>query len=169
MAMLVFVFAAYLLLSLPVTGSAQAFASEHGGTAVIDLRAAGMCLRLEIKMTFGKKRKGRARGILTKALLRALILRRLYVNIRVGLGDAWQTALAAGGAKAAVFSLLGALPAPRDTQVIVTPDFVSSGLSVQLRCIFSACAGDIMLAAASAAIKKRRNEGLRWSSIPSRA
>lgn len=150
-----FVFAAYLMLSLPVTGIFQVFIDEHGGATVADLRAAGLRLRFERQISVGRREKGRARGIALKALRRVLVVQRVHIRLRIGLGDAWQTALAAGGMKAAAFSLLGALGAPRNTQVIVTPDFVQVGFCLQLRCIFSACAGDIMLAAASEAVKMK--------------
>lgn len=55
------------------------------------------------------------------------------------------------------------------SDIRVTADFAARGVWAAARCIVSMRVGDIMLAAAKAAGRKKRKEGLQWKSIPSRA
>ncbi len=106
------------------------------------------------------------------------------VHVRMGGRDAAATALAAGAMKAGVCALMGLLPKgmARDVRIEAQPgglQFLASA-----RCIWTARVGDIMFAAAKAAMKNsaaRKNlakrarrlrehrEGTGWISIPSRA
>lgn len=51
----------------------------------------------------------------------------------------------------------------------IMADFAAQDAAATARCIVSMRVGDIMLAAAKAARKKKRKEGLPWRSIPSKA
>jgi len=182
-------FLVYLLLSVPVYGRAEAFSVGTKGTAVVQLRAAGCALRYETALTLGrngwplrpspvpgapdKKREtdahSRLRRIMVSALRSAVRAQRISAAVRVGTGDAWSTALAVGAARSALCGAISALPGAAHRRVDVTPDFAACGFCMHLCCIFSLTAGDIILEAAGAAIKKKRKEGMRCSSIPSRA
>ena len=65
--------------------------------------------------------------------------------------------------------LLAGLGRTGCSDIRVTADFAARGVWAAARCIVSMRVGDIMLAAATAAGRKKRKEGLQWKSIPSRA
>ena len=54
-------------------------------------------------------------------------------------------------------------------RVLEKKGFAAQDAAATARCIVSMRVGDIMLAAAKAARKKKRKEGLPWRSIPSKA
>ena len=74
-----------------------------------------------------------------------------------------------GGIRAAADGLLAGLGRTECSDIRVTADFAARGVWAAARCIVSMRVGDIMLAAAKAAGRKKRKEGLQWKSIPSRA
>lgn len=103
------------------------------------------------------------------AVLRAVCFEHLGLDVRLGLGEACSTALAAGTAKAGVSALFSFLNPGAPCDLRIEPDFQSSCFLLSARCIFSACPGDIMFAVLKAAVKKSRKEGFGWKSIPLRA
>ncbi len=157
--MLFVVFASYLLLALPVRGCVKVAARGLAGTLTVELRSAGLCIAREMKITLRQRKRGKRRPIVT-ALRRGARIERIEAFAQVGTGDAMHTALAASGVQAALLALLAPLDTHEVPQVVVRPVFDRCCFRLRLRCIFSACAGDIMIAAAKAAIKKRRNEGV---------
>ncbi len=175
------VFLVYLLLAAPVRGSVHAAACGLEGEALVGIRLAGVEWVHHTTVTVGengwplsalpiwgapeqkgraeKKRPSRLAEQLESLVRQTARIDQLQVSLRIGLGDAWQTALAAGGARAAAFSALSFLPAPPDTQVRVIPDFVSPCFCAHLRCIFSITVGDIILKAAHATMKRAARKG----------
>ena len=92
----------------------------------------------------------------------------LDLKARVGLADAAQTAVAVGACRAVFSSILSALTGGKRC-VCVAADFERPCFCLDMRCIFSVSPGDMMLAAARAALIKKRREGSGWKSIPLRA
>ncbi|HIS94790.1 MAG TPA: hypothetical protein IAC19_03355 [Candidatus Ventricola gallistercoris] len=104
-----------------------------------------------------------------RAAMEAAQWQQLEIDMRVGLEEAWETAVAAGAARALVFSALSGLGCVPPCDLRIEPDFRAPCLVLNARCIFFVRAGDIMLAVIRNAVKKTQKEGLKWSSIPSRA
>ena len=103
-----------------------------------------------------------------RIVLRGGRFERIAAHVRLGLGDAGETAVGCGAAHAllcALFSPLGAGPA---CDLHVVPDFSGQCFCAYLQGIFSCQPGDIMLAALKDVLNKRK-EGLKWKSIPLRA
>ena len=94
---------------------------------------------------------------------------RTALDLRIGMGDAAATALTAGALRAALPGALAGFARQAQHAVAVEPEYARPCLVVCLRGIFSAPAGDIMFAAAKAAMNKKRKEGARWKSIPLKA
>ena len=171
------VFALYLLLCVRVTADIRAgladgrirFAASVGVLmleARIDGSVEGAKVRLNIPIRgFPEKPDGkkiRQSWPAARAVLKAL-------HMRAGLEDAGATAMFAGGIRAAADGLLAGLGRTGCSDIRVTADFAARGVRAAARCIVSMRVGDIMLAAAKAAGRKKRKEGLQWKSIPSRA
>ena len=104
-----------------------------------------------------------------RAVLKAADWELIALHMRAGLEDAGATAMFAGGIRAAADGLLAGLGRTGCSDIRVTADFAARGVRAAARCIVSMRVGDIMLAAAKAAGRKKRKEGLQWKSIPSRA
>ena len=102
-------------------------------------------------------------------MLKAADWELIALHMRAGLEDAGATAMLAGGIRAAADGLLAGLGRTECSDIRVTADFAARGVWAAARCIVSMRVGDIMLAAAKAAGRKKRKEGLQWKSIPSRA
>lgn len=102
-------------------------------------------------------------------MLKAADWELIALHMRAGLEDAGATAMFAGGIRAAADGLLAGLGRTGCSDIRVTADFAARGVWAAARCIVSMRVGDIMLAAAKAAGRKKRKEGLQWKSIPSRA
>ena len=162
------VFALYLLLCVRVTADIRAgladgriqFAASVGVLmleARIDGSVEGAKVRLNIPIRgFPEKPDGkkiRQSWPAARAVLKAADWELIALHMRAGLEDAGATAMFAGGIRAAAD----------------TADFAARGVRAAARCIVSMRVGDIMLAAAKAAGRKKRKEGLQWKSIPSRA
>ena len=86
-----------------------------------------------------------------------------------GLEDADATAMLAGGVRALADGLLAGAGRTSCGDIHIMADFAAQDAAATARCIVSMRVGDIMLAAAKAARKKKRKEGLPWRSIPSKA
>jgi len=181
---------AYLLLALRVRIGLNLSVSGTSGSLMLIAGAAGFCLRfdgeihresgrllLTLRPRYGKlsrekrpkEESGRALRIARWYLwfARTGRMERLALDARVGLGDAAQTALAAGCLRALAAAAFSRLESEAAYELRVTPDFGCACFCAQARCIFSCQPGDIMLAAIRAG--KSRREGLGWKSIPLRA
>jgi len=178
---------AYLLLALRVRISLCLSLSGTSGSLMLSAGAAGFRLRfdgeirrvrdgllLSLRPRYGKlskdkqpqKESGRTLRIVRWYLwfARTGRMELLSLHVRIGLGDAAQTALAAGCIRALAAAGFLRLESEADHELRVEPDFASPCFCMQARCIFSCQAGDIMLAAIRAG--KSRREGLSWKSIP---
>ena len=134
----------------------------------------GLCL-MPLHGTEASKKKHALQRMAQRALfdyLRGIVRRRgfalLSLSVRVGLGDACETAMAAGAIRALAATLFAAAARPQACKLCVVPEFSGECLYVYGRGIFFCQPGDIMLASLKAAIRKRK-EGLKWISIPLRA
>ena len=176
------VFALYLLLCVRVTADIRAgladgriqFAASVGVLmleARIDGSVEGAKVRLNIPIRgFPEKPDGkkiRQSWPAARAVLKAADWELIALHMRAGLEGA--TAMFAGGTRAAADGLLAGLGRTERSDSRVTADFAARGVRAAARCIVSMRVGDIMLAAAKAAGRKKRKEGLQWKSIPSRA
>lgn len=178
------VFALYLLLCVRVTADIRAgladgriqFAASVGVLmleARIDGSVEGAKVRLNIPIRgFPEKPDGkkiRQSWPAARAVLKAADWELIALHMRAGLEEAGATAMFAGGIRAAADGLLAGLGRTGCSDIRVTADFAARGVWAAARCIVSMRVGDIMLAAAKAAGRKKRKEGLQWKSIPSRA
>jgi len=175
------VFFAYLLLAMPLLGSVRATISALEGEAVVSMRLAGLTLEHDSSLAVGengwpfstapiwgapqkKENTGKRTQLLRRhiehVIRQTAQIKSIDVSMRIGLDEAWSTALAAGGARAAVFSALSILPAARNAAVCVIPDFFAPCFSVRLRCIFSVTIGDIVLRAAKLSIIRAAGKGV---------
>ena len=91
------------------------------------------------------------------------------MHMCAGLEDAGATAMLAGGVRALADGLLAGAGRTSCGDIHIMADFAAQDAAATARCIVSMRVGDIMLAAAKAARKKKRKEGLPWRSIPSKA
>lgn len=99
--------------------------------------------------------KLRAALPLAKNLLDAADWQDITLHMRIGTEEAWSTAMAAGMARAALCGMLAGLGKAGQSDIRVEPDFASRSVIAVGRCIFSLRVGDIMFAAAKAAVKRR--------------
>ena len=100
--------------------------------------------------------------------LRSGRFERIAIHLRMGLGDACQTAVAAGAAQALICALLASAGYGQACELRIVPEFSGTCLHARLQGIFSCQVGDIILAALKTACRNRK-EGLKWTSIPLRA
>jgi len=172
---MLFVILLYLVMAAPVHGCVNASLCGMQGEAFVRIRFAGFNLiwhtdlinhpkgtddsAAEI-LTLLKKRRAerhahgrRRRRNAEKQLFRCAKMSSFSVAGRIGLGEAWNTALAAGGLSAAVVSALSALHIPSRPQVRIVPDYFHTGACLHLRCIFSVTAGDVILKTISTVVK----------------
>ena len=170
------VFALYLLLCVRVTadicaGLADGRIQFAASVGVLMLEGAKVRLNIPIR-GFPEKPDGkkiRQSWPAARAVLKAADWELIALHMRAGLEDAGATAMFAGGIRAAADGLLAGLGRTGCSDIRVTADFAARGVWAAARCIVSMRVGDIMLAAAKAAGRKKRKEGLQWKSIPSRA
>lgn len=87
--------------------------------------------------------------------------------VRIGLGDACVTALAAGGIRAAGTALLACVGLPRTLQVV--PDYQNACFCLTAEGILAVSPGDIVFAAIKNRSRKKKEEGFKWKDIPLRA
>ena len=104
-----------------------------------------------------------------RAALRAGRFERLALHVRLGLGDAGATAVAAGTVRALAAALLVPIQGGAPPDVRVEAAFGGAELAAHARCIFSFQPGDIMLAVLKTAASKTGREGFGWKSIPLKA
>ena len=142
-------------------GLFRLYARLHGK---IDLKKRTLSLHngRNISLTSRPKRK--------PALLKLISAGRfesVSVEAVLGLYDAAATAVASGALRAVLLALSARLGIP--SMVSVEADFSRPCLLVSAQGIYSFRAGDIILAAASAALKRKKKEGFTWKSIPLKA
>lgn len=183
----------YLLLCMPVTVRASVGLSDAQNAVqtsvfalgvgmrfdgVIEKRADGLALHLTPRYGERKrKRHERMRSLssLKKAkpflvaAMNEVEFTRLDLHMRLGMEEAWSTAVTAGAIRAAAASLLSCLQNVPPCDLRVEADFRAPCFLLTAHCIFSAMPGDIMFAVIKTAVKKTRKEGFKWISIPSRA
>jgi len=175
----------YILLCVRIRVQLEAAWENGQGSASFCVGAMGVYLRRDFVLAvqafsiralprYGKTKKKKSadqgrkiRSWLLEAL-RSKRFERIALYLRLGLGDACETAVAAGAVHAIGSIALAAAGDRRLCELRVTPDFANPCLCAHLQGIFSWQLGDIMLAALKQAHRKRK-EGLKWTSIPLRA
>ena len=178
------VLALYLLLCVRVTADICAGAakgqivfSADVGALAFHAQVSGWVKGRRIQMRFplpkfktkSDKKEFRRRWLIARAVLHAADWELIALHVRTGLEDAGATAMLAGGIRALADGLLAGAGRTDCGDIRIMADFASQDAAATARCIVSMRAGDIMLAAARAAVKKKRNEGQPWRSIPSKA
>ncbi len=93
--------------------------------------------------------------LLAKSVFDAAHWQEIRLHMRIGTEEAWSTAVAAGMARATLCGMLAGFGRARQSDIRIEPDFASQGLTAACRCIFFLRVGDIMFAAAKAAVKRR--------------
>ena len=190
--MLFLIALAYMLLCVRLKVVLEASWMENRGSASLRIGTCGFYGRYEKQLILGEKGiqvrsmpcRGRKKQDKKESPLRKRLRRRLgpylrnailcrrfesmVVHVRLGLGNAAETAVAAGMVHALACALFYPLNRNQTCDLRVKPEFDQTCLRAFLRGIFSFQLGDIMLAAIKAAVRKRR-EGFRWKGIPLRA
>jgi len=173
----------YILLCVRIRVRLEASWENGLGSAAFCVGALGVYLRRDFVIDvqaysiraiprYGKEKKnaqGRAK-IIRKRMLEALrsgCFESIMLHVRLGLGDACVTAIAAGALHALGSMVFSVYEGTRQCELCITPDFSKACLCVHLQGIFSWQVGDIMIAALKRARRKRK-EGLKWTSIPLR-
>lgn len=175
--MLALVALVYLLLALRVRIRTEAALCGMAGALMLSAEAAGIAVRfdgeiqqkgkgifLTIRPRYGRlskeKKPEEERGKSLRLTRRYLWFARmgrieqLLLDARIGLGDAAQTAIAAGSLRAIAATAFSRIDSKADFALHVMPDFERAGFCAQVRCIFSCQTGDIMLAALRTALQK---------------
>jgi len=182
----------YILLCVRLRVQLEGAFSDGQGSAVFCVGTGGVYLRREFVLVRGeraymirfvprgsmgkKERKGNHVSAFISSFMRRFMLDslrngrfdRLMIHLQLGLGDACETAVAAGALRALLCSLLAAAGNLSACELRIMPVFSQTCLHVRLRGIFLWQVGDIMFAALKSALRKRK-EGLKWTSIPLRA
>lgn len=181
--MLALIAAVYLLLALRVRIMAEVSLCRGQGCLQIHAGAAGvvLCYEAKIACTSGgipvrieprypfhqrKKNKSKKKGQSFPAirwflwLARAGSMELLRVNVRLGTGDAAQTAMLSGCIRAVCAALFARMGGEAEKELCVFPDFAYTGFAAHACCIFSCQGGDIILAAVKDAVNKRRKRDL---------
>lgn len=169
----------YLLLATPVWGFVTASLTMQDAQAVVGVRMMGMGLMREVEqkregwlgwrgfqalLRFLKERRSLA---MPPAYIRRLVqtirdtvrVHELEMMLRIGLDEAWSTAIAAGSTHATLNSALGAAQLSAVSRVQIIPDFAATCFCAHLRCIFSVTLGDIMLSVIKTALKSAGRRG----------
>ena len=103
------------------------------------------------------------------AVLRTLRWGQIDIRMQLGMQDAAVSAVACGVVQAILTAHLAVLGLAAHSDIRIVPDFTTLCCVVDARCIFSFSLGDIMIAAARAAVRKTKSEGFKWLSTPLRA
>lgn len=167
----------YLVLAVHLTADLSLEIGERRKGMRVTLRAWGMSLTLDRPITLprqglpSREKADRLRAVwpMLKAGLRAVRWGHADARMRIGLHEASLTAVVSGALLSGASALRMAAGDRFPCSVWVEPDFQSPVFHLQARCIFSAVPGDIILAAAKAAVKKTQREGFKWLSIPLKA
>ena len=178
------ILALYLLLCVRVTadvcvGAARgqiAFSADIGALA-FHAQVNGFVKERRVQTRFPLpqiQKKPDAKGLrrhwqTVRAVLHAADWELIALHMRAGMEDAGATAMLAGGVRALADGLLAGAGRTGCGDIRIMADFAAQDAAATARCIVSMRTGDIMLAAAKAAVKKKRKEGQTWRSIPSKA
>jgi len=175
----------YILLCVRIRVQIEAAWVNGQGNAAFCVGALGVYLRRDFMLTmqafsiqaqprYGKKGKkntpDRSRKIriwLAEAM-RSNRFEQISLYLRLGLGDACETAVATGAVRALGSTIFAAACNGKLFDWHVTPDFTKPCLCAYLRGLASWQLGDVVLAALKQMRKKRR-KGLKWTGIPLRA
>lgn len=169
----------YLLLAMNIKVYAGGALSGWQGSFFAEVGAAGLTLRIDGTIDLNQRilriRKGReirlaGRRKRKPALLRFIRAGRfeaVWIQMRLGLPDAAQTAVAAGAVRSSVLSAAAVLGVP--VRVFVEPDYHACLLLAAGQGIYSFRPGDIILAAIKAALNRKKREGFAWKNIPLKA
>ena len=172
------VLALYLLLCVRVTADVCAGAakgqivfSADVGALMFHAQVNGHIHGRKLSMRFplpALKKKPGAKGLRKGWTIARTVLQSADWEL-IALEDAGATAMLAGGVRALADGLLAGAGRTSCGDIHIMADFAAQDAAATARCIVSMRVGDIMLAAAKAARKKKRKEGLPWRSIPSKA
>ena len=163
----------YLFLCMPVSADLALESRGMHAKMRLYLRSWWISLRIDRPLGAGmdKKRAGEhvkrihAKRRMIRAALQCARWGQTDVDVRMGTGDAAQTAVLAGGLRASAEAFRVAAGRRFPLQVRIEPDFGRVCLLVHARCIFSFAPGDIMLAVLLAAVRKNTGGKFRWKSI----
>lgn len=172
---------AYLLLALRVTVTLFAGGGASGVHAYAEVGACCMSVRFDwmvhpdgrikrigLQSGSGRRKRGAPSGVLRRFLRMALRQTGdadLFLDLRVGTGDAAQTAVLCGAVRASALALAGAAAPKAARHVRIVPVFDRTCFLAQAHCIFSFSVGDTLLAVLFAAVKTFGSEGFRWKGI----
>lgn len=174
----------YLLLCVRVRADVCAGAakgrigfSADVGALMVHIQVSGWIegRRIQTRFPLPKRKKKpdakeiRKSWLTIRAVLREAEWELIALHLRAGLEDAGATAVLAGGVRALADGLLAGAGRENCGDIRIMADFAAQDAAAAAQCIVSMRVGDIMLAAARAAVKKKRKEGQRWRSIPSKA
>ena len=154
----------YLLLAVRITVCAGASVCGIRGSCFVEAGALGFSFRIDkktnaaallrdLRVHGGDRRRKRPRLL---RLIRAGRFDTAGVHVRVGLGSAAETAVAAGFLRATMLSAASAFSVTLHGRV--EPDFDAPCFLLDARGIYSFCAGDIILAAAADWIQNRKRD-----------
>jgi len=179
----------YLLLCFPVVIRLSVGLNDTQNSLQADVSYLGLhlCFDAEIRLDIGqpffqllprygkkeaKKRPGKAKDRFGRIRRLSHVLEILgqrhctQLYIRLGLGDAAGTAIAAGACRMLISLLCARLKHADFKKRCVEPDFDHPCFLLCFQSIFSASPGDIMFAAIKTAFDNRKREGSTWKSIP---
>ena len=184
----------YLLLCLPITVRACVGINEVQSSVrasvsmlmldadfdgVIERRRGVLSLSLSPRYTKNRRPKGsmpklriqtlQATRPFVRAVLDTAQWQTLQLRLRLGLEEAWSTAVAAGSVRALVLALLAGLRHVPPCDIHVDADFRAPCLVMTAHCVFSVRAGDVMLAVLRTAARKAKRQRRQEIRIPSKA
>ena len=177
----------YILLCVRIRVRLEAEVVNRRGSAALCLSAPGVSLRREYDIVgkgsplllrlvprHGSRRKKKKPASAffvrwlrdyTLGALRRGHFECLAIDLRLGLGDACETAVAAGVMQALLCALLAHTGNRRACALSVVPEFSGTCLHGRLMGVFSCQVGDVILAALKTA-RRNRKERLKRTSIP---
>lgn len=178
--MLVAIALVYIALCVRIRVQLEAaFADGHGRTA-ISVGAYGLYLKRDYALVRGaqafllrfvpykggekKHKKAPPASAFIGRFLRSYVLNalrsgrfdRLMIHLQLGLGDACETAIAAGAVHALVCALLAYTGNEKQCDLRIVPQFSGMCLRVHLQGMFSCQAGDILFSLLKAVLRKKK-------------
>jgi len=169
--------AIYLLLALRVRISLEGSLCGAAGSLALSAGAAGVYIRfdgvisrkeegvflvLTPRYAAARRRQEKEKHIKSLRVVRTYLwfartgrMEYLAAHVRLGLGDAGETAVATGFVRALAFAALRHLGRGAQVNLHVAPDFDGTSFTAHVRCVFSCQPGDMMLAAVRFFLKKK--------------
>ena len=188
--MLFLLWMTYILLCVRIRVQLEAELTDEGSGAALCVSILGGKLRRDFEIVRGKylfslravhrhNRKRKKEHPASACFIRLLrdyaidTLRRgrfehLAIHVRLGLGDACGTAVAAGAVHALICALLVSAGHGQACDLRIVPEFSGLCLQAHLQGIFSCQAGNIIFASLQTA-RRNRKEGSKWISTLLRA